>query len=84
MATDRKYGSIDIPGKPDDMPVFVLLASDALSVGIIARYRNKAATSEKVEPTKEWLASLDDPEDSVMADFHAWQKEHPELVKFPD
>lgn len=86
MATDRKYGQIDIPTKPEDMPVFILCASDPIAVGVIARYRNAAALNEAagVTPTQEWLDSLDGSEDSVIADFVAWQQANPDKVKFPD
>lgn len=38
MAIDNKYGRIEIPGIPDDEPVFVLRAQDALAVPTICHY----------------------------------------------
>lgn len=39
MANALKYGMVEIPGIPENEPVFVLRAQDALSLPIIAEYR---------------------------------------------
>lgn len=85
MAKDKKYGQVDLPGVPDDEPVFILRAQDKLAVGIIARYRNAAAMSEAPgsTPTQEWLDSIDG-EGGVIEDFQAWQSANSDKVKFPD
>ncbi len=43
MAVSGKYGKIDIPRIPDDEPVFILRAQDALAEGTIEIYKVIAA-----------------------------------------
>jgi hypothetical protein len=38
MAIDKKYGTISVPGIPDDEPIFILRAKDSLAVPAITNY----------------------------------------------
>lgn len=38
MAIEKKYGKLDIPGIPDDEPVFVLRAQDAYALDTLRDY----------------------------------------------
>ncbi len=39
MAEDAKYGRVTVPGIPDNEPVFVLRAQDALAGAVLEQYR---------------------------------------------
>lgn len=82
MALDTKYGQIEIPGVPDDMPVFILLAKDAFAVPTIARYRNFAAAIEDVDEQRsdEWMKGVD----AEVERFSTWQAKNKDQVKLPD
>lgn len=82
MAKDNKYGEVSIPGVPDDMPVFILLAKDDLALHTITRYRNTASTieDESKRPDAEWFASLDE----VIGEFGKYRHENPDKIKVPD
>jgi hypothetical protein len=45
MAQDLKYGSIDIPGIPEDEPVFVLRAQDKAAMGTLFAYSQVCAAA---------------------------------------
>lgn len=38
MAIEKKYGKLDIPGIPDDEPVFVIRAQDAYALDTLRDY----------------------------------------------
>ena len=42
MAIDRKYGHVNIPGVPQDEPVFILRGQDAAAAGAILFYAVEA------------------------------------------
>jgi hypothetical protein len=42
MAIDAKYGRVEIPGIPDDEPVFILRAQDATAPDAVSLYRGLA------------------------------------------
>jgi len=44
MALSTKYGEVDIPGIPEDEPVFILRAQDTLATSTIEMYRALAAS----------------------------------------
>lgn len=77
MATDRKYGKIEIPGIPEDEPVFIIRAKDKISLEVIEAYSFHAALESCPE---EFVKSID----AVGLEFEQWQAEHEELVKLPD
>jgi hypothetical protein len=72
-------------GIPEDEPIFVLRAQDALSCATLARYINLARA---VEPTKskpvpfqtEWYESMKETAD----EFLAWQRANQKSIKLPD
>lgn len=82
MARDNKYGQVDIPGVPDDEPVFILRAQDDLALHTITRYRNTASSIEddSARPNDEWFAGLD----QVIEDFGAFRNANPDKIKVPD
>jgi len=72
-------------GIPQEEPIFILRAQDALSVPTIQRYANFAAaveaTVDRPEPfSQEWLNN----KDKVIEDFASWQHANPDKVKLPD
>jgi hypothetical protein len=76
MANALKYGQVDIPGVPNDEPVFVLRAQDVLALPTIAEYR-RMAMGAGCERTH--LAAIDDVHDAV----RGWQNGG-NRVKVPD
>jgi hypothetical protein len=82
MAEDAKYGHVEIPNKPDDMPVFILLAADKNAVPTLARYRNFQATieDESLRPSQDWFDGMD----ALIETFSDWQRDNPTLVKVAD
>ncbi len=77
MAIDPKYGYINIPNKPDDMPVFVIIGTDVCAPAAIDEYgyaaQDEGATQEFVDAVR-----------ARVKEFEAWQGEHKDLVKTPD
>jgi hypothetical protein len=51
VAKELKYGNISVPGIPDDEPIFILRAKDALALSTILHYQSQIAG----------LGRLDDP-----------------------
>lgn len=43
MAIDKKYGKIDIPGIPDEEPIFVIRGQDALAEHAVHHYSEMCA-----------------------------------------
>ena len=41
MAIDSKYGYIDIPGIPDDMPVFIVIGRDPIGGPTVKFYTDR-------------------------------------------
>lgn len=82
MARDKKYGQIDIPGLPEDEPVFILRARDDLALHTITRYRNSASQieDEEVRPNDEWFAALDD----VIAEFGQFRIDNADKIRVAD
>lgn len=77
MAIDNKYGKIDIPGIPDDEPVFVIVAQDKLAPEAIKGYSSIAYS---YGAPKEFVSRVV----SVADQFSAWQQDNLELVDLPD
>lgn len=77
MAKDAKYGSIEIPGVPDDEPVFVLRAKDVLSYGAIMNYQSMAVSRRCPE---EFIGGLD----NVLETFAEWADTNADKMKVPD
>ena len=80
MARDGKYGDIEIPGIPDDEPIFVLRAQDVLAIPTLVRYENFRINVENDTPTQEWLADLE----AQIERFGEWAKQHADKMKVPD
>lgn len=78
MAVDLKFGTIVIPGVPDDMPCFVILGKDRAAVEAIEDGYYEAAAGVGADP-----ALLGGVEDAAAA-IRSWQAENPSLVKVPD
>lgn len=47
MAREEKYGNIDIPGIPDDEPIFVFRAQDVFAPVILGHYANLRDCAKK-------------------------------------
>jgi len=59
MAIDQKYGLINIPGVPQDEPVFVLRGQDAAAVETILHYAEVAyRVGARVEHIEHILKSV--------------------------
>lgn len=80
VATDNKYGQIDVPGIPEDEPIFILRAQDVLAIATISRYKNLRLTAEEDPPSSEWVNDLD----HVGEEFFAWAQANPDKIKLPD
>lgn len=77
MAHDTKYGDVEIPGIPEDEPVFILRAKDAAALIVLEDYYEAA---EEVGASTEFLKSILD----VEATFGDWQNDNADKVKVPD
>lgn len=93
MALDMKYGQIDIPGIPEDEPVFILRAKDSLSELAISEYQSlyvKFKNHEKDFPENADIETLRQANDflnrlrAVRRVFVEWQASHADSVKVPD
>lgn len=90
MAQDLKYGDVDIPGVPDDEPVFILRARDVLSEATISDYQALyAAHARRTLDTNDeeghakaeaFISSLR----RVRTVFTSWQSLHAKTVRTPD
>lgn len=79
MGYSRKHGRVTTERKqvPDDEPVFVIRAADALACPLLSAYynlctKNGAAVDHAVSVEAEYTRFAD------------WQEAHPERVKLPD
>lgn len=77
MAIDSKYGDIDIPGIPDDEPVFVIRAKDSCAPQAIMQYAELSIVNGS--PSEHAAACR-----RVAIDFRDWQAENQDKVKAPD
>lgn len=77
MAIDAKYGDIDIEGIPDDEPVFVIRAQDAVAVQTINQYADNATRNGS--PSEHHSSAR-----RQAARFKEWQDANPDKVKTPD
>lgn len=77
MAQDNKYGKIEIPGVPDDMPVFVILAKDKAAVPAIEEY---GLIAFEIGAKQDFLDGVS----GRAAQFQLWQNENTDSVKVPD
>lgn len=77
MAKDAKYGQIDIPGVPDDEPVFILRGQDKCTSQTIRQY---ADCAQRVGSPSEHHSSARRQADAI----EEWQSENPDQVKSPD
>lgn len=77
MAVDAKYGEVEIPGVPDDEPVFILRGQDRATPQTIMEYANNAVTvgadAEHAERARE-----------ASSELRRWQEANPDRVKIPD
>lgn len=80
MAIDLKYGEIDIPGVPDDMPVFILLAKDVTALSTIERYEIFNRQREINPATDEWLQGVE----NVKQAFRNYATVNPDEMHVPD
>lgn len=77
MALDAKYGKIDIPGVPDDEPVFVIRGRDAIGPRSVESYAVRASGAGC---DREFIDGVN----AVAASMKKYQDDNPELVKRPD
>lgn len=77
MAQAGKYGKPRITGIPDDEPVFILRARDALALDTITAY---AKACEAVGTDDRHVMGVE----ASHAQFVAWRDANAELVKLPD
>jgi hypothetical protein len=80
MASDLKYGQIDVPGIPEDEPIFILRAKDKLALSTVVYYSNEARVRVGSETTPEFVKGV---EDCVIA-FDEWETNNPDKMKMPD
>lgn len=62
----------------DDEPVFVVRASDALAIFVLNHYQ---------QLLHQWVPEYTDMDEGLtekMKEFKAWQRAHPDRIKFPD
>lgn len=77
MAQDSKYGQVDIPGIPDDEPVFILRGKDLATPDAVRGYADFANDEGS---SAEFCNSV-----LVRADeIQNWQDEHTDLTKAAD
>lgn len=77
MAKDRKYGFIDIPGIPDDEPIFIIRAKDKSAPQAVEQYANTAIVNGS--PAEHGAAAR-----QVASNMREWQQENPDKVKAGD
>lgn len=77
MADETKYGPVQIPGVPDDEPVFILRGQDQLTPAAIHEYADlcRAAGADGAH-----VAGVRSAADAI----GRWQREHADRVKLPD
>jgi hypothetical protein len=80
MADDSKYGKLDIPGIPDDEPVFVLRAKDKLAVRTLYKYEILAMSRGGSDIPQEFLDNVT----QVIDKFEEWAEKNPDKMKLPD
>lgn len=77
MAVSEKYGQIDILGIPDDEPVFIIRAKDALAVPATQDYLHRAVKSN----CNEEFVTRTGQSIELIAE---WQNANQDRVKVPD
>ncbi len=77
MAQDGKYGNVEIPGIPDDEPVFILRAQDEQAEQTIDFYGQLSAENERRQEFIDGVSGR-------LEEFRRWATENPEKVKLPD
>ena len=79
MGYDRKYGKVTTEhgGIPDDEPVIVFRARDAILPGLLEDYLRKC---EQAGSPARHLDLIRGTQDQVLA----WQEKNPEKVRTPD
>jgi len=77
MARDTKYGDFDIPGIPDDEPVFIIRGKDRCAPQTLRQY---AENAERAGSPSEHHASARRQADAI----EEWQKENEGKVGVPD
>ena len=78
MGFDLKYGVVTTEhGEiPDDEPVIMFRARDALTLGVLAHYLKLC---DGISPVRHLRIIAEN-----LARFAQWQEEHPDRVKIPD
>lgn len=74
-------------GIPEGEPLFIIRAQDELSIDALAQYRRNYTQSAMLTNGEVALDEIDRfnrEMDVLIAQFHRWQQDHPESVKFPD
>lgn len=77
MAKDSKYGDIDVPGIPDDEPIFIIRAKDKSAPQAIMQYAETAITNGS--PSSHAAECR-----LVAGGMREWQQRNPDLVKAGD
>lgn len=77
MAQDRKYGQVEVPGIPDDEPIFILRAQDKSTPQVINQYADTSLTNGS--PSEHAAAAR-----RIATDMRDWQASHPDRVKAAD
>jgi hypothetical protein len=77
VAQDNKYGKVDIPGIPDDEPVFIIRGKDEAAPEAVHAYGDEATN---IGASDEFVESVH----KRAHEIHQWQLANGDLVKIPD
>jgi hypothetical protein len=77
VAQDSKYGQIEIPGVPDDEPVFIIRGKDLSAPWAVRGYASHALDAGATDVFAQGCAKRAD-------EIEKWQSENKSLVKTPD
>lgn len=83
MALEGKYGQINVPGIPEDEPIFILRAQDMAALQTLDGYADEAVECGASDEFA-FAVSSRERQDSVFMRFQTWQETHPDKVKTPD
>jgi hypothetical protein len=75
MAVTAKYGEVQVPGVPDDEPVFILRAHDVTAMNTLVYYRRECV---QLGSPAEHVHGVD----GVLEAFGRWRQLHG--IKVPD
>lgn len=77
MAFDKKYGSVDIDGIPDDEPIFIIRAQDKSAPQVVTQYADTAIVNGS--PSEHAAAAR-----QVAEEMRDWQRDNESKVKAGD